>query len=228
LKIRFFSLKNNRIISIILIAILMMQIIMPPTSLVAYANSNCNVTFQNYDLSYCNEDINSAPLGTSLYHGEELVEKGVLEPDSLTEGYTYYLYGEELLNGEDYGPIAIKDPTRSGYVFKDWIAVGKENAVHTVAGDTNFIARYSSDKTYIVNLYYQYETGSIAAKTNTCVLTWEESKEVTLPTENLTGLTPKIKSNIESEESTNAIEELNSNIINNKFSFKINDDFLFM
>jgi len=98
LKIRFFSLKNNRIISIILIAILMMQIIMPPTSLVAYANSNCNVTFQNYDLSYCNEDINSAPLGTSLYHGEELVEKGVLEPDSLTEGYTYYLYGESDKN----------------------------------------------------------------------------------------------------------------------------------
>ena len=89
---------------------------------IAFAADGYAVRFVNYDLSELGiEPVYDVPEGAKLFTAEELTDvDGFTERD----GCTWYLYYEGGGESETFGPVAIPDPVREGYLFRDWAAQG--------------------------------------------------------------------------------------------------------
>ena len=173
-----------------------------------------SAVFYNYDMSPmagAGYSYGNVPEGAALYTAEEL--EGQAPGFVPQAGCTWYLYhpggGEEA----PFGPHAIPDPpARQGYTFRDWaVRNAAQGNIHTVLGDTVYVARYLSDSRYIISLYYQYdnESHTVAAETDTAPFGWEEPVEMALPDgEALAGLSPAILPALEGAEAQAAAEWL--------------------
>lgn len=210
-----------------IMSVLMMITILPVSA--HAADTGFTVTFQNYDgTPFGQYNFTDVPEGARLYTADEIQENN---PNfTATDGCTWYLYlpGTE---GSAYGPHAIKDPKRDGYVFRDWVS---ENAsgddIYTVIGATSFVARYASTAQYVVNLYYQYDNDehSVAAETSTVPFGLNQDIHINLPqSEALSGLSPVIRAKENSsEEIITAVSALNNYISGDTFSGKLDSAFL--
>ncbi|MGO5113849.1 InlB B-repeat-containing protein [Candidatus Avoscillospira sp. LCP25S3_F1] len=200
-------------------------------------SANVAVSFVNYDMGTLPGAYpsGSVPDGAMLYTAADLEAVDGFQPSA---GCTWYLY-KEAADGEDaFGPAAIPDPpSRVGYEFYDWASLNTTNAdgLHTVGGDTVFLARYARSGQYLVNFYYQYndDTRSVAAPTTSTVGGLGDSVSMELPQlETLNGLTPQIHCLYEEEtapgvaEAKAAAEQLNTMLQNGTFSATLDESFL--
>lgn len=195
---------------------------------IAFAVNGYAVRFVNYDLSeLVIGPFSGVPEGTKLCTTEELVD---VEGFTEVEGSTWYLYLEGG-EGVGYGPIAIADPpAREGYTFRDWAAQGAaDSTLHTVTGDTTFVARYVSDSQFVVNLYYQFDNdeNTVAAETTTTPYGQNETISMALPsTEALSGLNPQILTHSGDGSIQEAVNALNGMIQGGVFTGPLDDAFL--
>lgn len=201
--------------------------------------SGNTVSFVNSDMTELTQGYptESVPDGAMLYTKENIQK---LLPDTpVQEGCSWYLYRAPKNGQTAYGPVAIPDPVenRTGYEFYDWAALGTVNDadLHTVQGETTFIARYARSGQYLVNLYFQYDddTRSVAAPTISFACGLDDPITMSLPTlRALEGMEPAISCLYEDEsaegvtEAKQAAAELNAMLQNGKFSATLDEDFL--
>ncbi len=195
-----------------------------PTSVLAA--DPYTVSFVNYDLTSLNDTLTGVPEGARLYTADKLADVDGFSPES---GCTWYLYLEGGEKG-DYGPKAIHDPPeREGYTFQDWAAQNAEDdGLYTVTGDTTFVARYSSQGQYVINLYYQFDndTHTVAAETTTVPYGLNAEISMALPQESLEGLAPEIKTDSTDTAVQGAVSALNQMIRDSVFTGLLDDTFL--
>ena len=195
---------------------------------IAFAADGYAVRFVNYDLSELGiEPVYDVPEGAKLFTAEELTDvDGFTERD----GCTWYLYYEGGGESETFGPVAIPDPVREGYLFRDWAAQGAaDDTLYTVTGSTAFVARYISESQYVINLYYQFdnESHAVAAETTTTPYGQNETISMALPSaEALFGLNPQILTRSDDESIQAAVGALNGMMKDGAFTGTLDDIFL--
>ena len=208
---------------------LCMCIILAMIPAVAFAANGYVVHFVNYDLSALdNEPIENVPEGAKLYKADELSN---VEGFSAEEGCTWYLYHAGGAESNAFGPVAIPDPVRQGYQFRDWAAQGAaDDTLYTVTGDTTFVARYISESQYVINLYYQFdnESNAVAAETTTIPYGLNAEISMVLPSSQaLSGLNPQILTHSEDEQVKKAVNALNDMLKSDgTFTGSLDDTFL--
>ena len=193
------------------------------------------VTFRDYDMTELS-DISlpsDIPDGATLYTAGDLASVAGFQA---VEGCTWYLYKEAAGEEEAFGPVAIPDPkARAGYEFYDWACLNatRTEDLHTVHGNTVFLARYARGGQYLVSFYYQYddENRSVAAPTTSAVGGLKDSIAIELP-DTLDGLTPQICCLYDDEtapgvaEAQVAAAQLSAKIQNGRFSTALDEEFL--
>lgn len=194
----------------------------------ALAADRYTVRFVNHDLSELGiQPVSDIPEGAKLFTAEELAGTAGFSPQ---EGCTWYLYYEGGGESETFGPVAIPDPVREGYLFRDWAAQGAaDDTLHTVTGSTTFVARYISESQYVINLYYQFDNDShtVAAETTTTPYGQNETISMELPsTEALSGLNPQILTRSDDASIQDAVNALNRMIQAGRFTGTLDDTFL--
>lgn len=206
----------------------------------AYAlnsSSNATVSFVDYDMGKLDGAFPSGPVpnGAMLYTAADLKNVDGFQPSN---GCTWYLYKEAADGQSAFGPAAIPDPpARVGYEFYDWASLNTTSAdgLHTVQGNTTFLARYARSCQYLISFYYQYndETRSVAAPTTSAVGGLGDQISMVLPQlETLNGLTPQIRCLYEDETGTGVDEakaaaaQLNAMLQNGSFSTTLDESFL--
>lgn len=194
----------------------------------ALAADRYTVRFVNHDLSELGiQPVSDVPEGAKLFTAEELAGTAGFSP---REGCTWYLYYEGGGESETFGPVAIPDPVREGYLFRDWAAQGAaDDTLYTVTGSTTFVARYISESQYVINLYYQFDNDShtVAAETTTTPYGQNETISMELPsTEALSGLNPQILTRSDDASIQHAVNALNRMIQAGRFTGTLDDTFL--
>lgn len=220
-----------RRLTALLLCLSMMLTLLP---MQAAAVETFTVSFVNYDNTDLSQTLSGVPQGARLYTAAEL--KTLVPSFTPTGGCTWYLYyegGEDGSGAAAYGPEAIPDPSRDGYVFQDWAASGAsgttDDSVYTVTGNTTFVARYASEHQYVVSLYYRFanDTGTVAADTTTTPYGLGGEIDMALPTQDsLKGLTPTVSALLEGEAAQTAAAAINAMIQSGSFSGTLDDAFL--